>query len=99
MPSKWLIHTVWSVGWSASRPPGRLGDRSGVRPYSPWPPRADLAAELLGDELGAVADAEDGHAQLVDLRVEQRGAVDVDRLGAARQDQRRRGPRPEPRRR
>ena len=48
----------------------------------------DGAAELLGDQLGAVADAEDRHAELVDRRIERRGAVDVDRLRAAGQDQR-----------
>ena len=39
-------------------------------------PRAavDVAAELEGDELGAVADAEDRHAEVVDRRVEQRRA-------------------------
>ena len=33
---------------------------------------ADLAAELLGDQLGAVADAEDRDAEVVDGRVELR---------------------------
>jgi hypothetical protein len=53
-------------------------------------PAADGAAELLGDELGAVADAEDRHPQDVDLRVERRCAVDVNALRATGQDQRRR---------
>jgi hypothetical protein len=41
MPSKWLIHTVCSAGWSASRPlaPSPV-TVSAVRPYSPFPPRA-----------------------------------------------------------
>ena len=42
--------------------------RAAVRPYSPRPVRGDLAAELLGDELGAVADAEDRDAEVVDAR-------------------------------
>ena len=51
---------------------------------------ADGAAELLGDQLGAVADAQDRDAELVDRRVERRRTVDVDALGTAGQDQRRR---------
>ena len=50
----------------------------------------DDAAELQGDELGAVADAERRHAELVDLGVEQRGALDVHAGRTAGQDQRRR---------
>jgi hypothetical protein len=41
----------------------------------------DLAAELLGDELGAVADAEDRDAEVVDLGVE--AGRPVDRISAA----------------
>ena len=51
---------------------------------------ADRAAELLGDELGAVADAEHRHAEVVDAGVERRRALDVHALRAARQDDRRR---------
>ena len=95
MPSKWLIHTVWLAGWSASRPAGVgrrgvVGDRQRGAPVLALAAPGHLAAELLGDELGAVADAEDGDAQVVDLGVEPRGALDVHRLGAAREDQRRR---------
>ncbi len=50
----------------------------------------DGATEVLGDELGAVADAEHRHAQLVDRRVERRRTVDMDALGSAGEDQRRR---------
>ena len=53
-------------------------------------PAADRPTELLGDELGAVADPEDRHTELVDRRIEPRCAVDMDALGAARQDDRRR---------
>ncbi len=38
-----------------------------------------VAAALVGDELGAVADAEDRHTEFVDVRIDARGAVDVDR--------------------
>ena len=51
---------------------------------------ADDTAELLADQLGAVADAEHRNAQVVDRRIERRRTVDVDALGAARQDDRRR---------
>ena len=73
MPSKWLIHTVCSSGWSASSPPAGLPvTAQGRAAVLALPAAGDLAAQLLGDELGAVAEAEDGHAQVVDLRVEQR---------------------------
>src|SRR5918995_293768 len=62
MPSKCDIHTVCSLGWSASKP--------GTGPPSP-------------------ADAEP-----VDLGIERGRALDVDRLGPARQDQRPRPPGP-----
>ena len=55
-------------------------------------PAADGAAELLGDELGAVADAEDRDAEVVDRRVERRRTVDVHALRAAGEDQRRGSP-------
>ena len=50
----------------------------------------DGAAQLLCDQLHAVADAEDGDAELVDGGVERRGALDVHALRAAGQDDRRR---------
>ena len=43
MASKWLIHTVWSVGCWASRPEPTSASSATwriVRPYSPRPPRA-----------------------------------------------------------
>ena len=46
-----------------------------------------LPAELLRDELRAVADAEHRHAGLVHHRVDRRGPGDVDALGPAAQDQ------------
>ncbi len=48
----------------------------------------DFAAELLGDQLRAVADAEDRDAEVVDRSVERRRAVDVHALGTPGQDQR-----------
>ena len=71
-------------GRARRRRPSRA---SSVRPYSPRPVRRHLAAELAGDELGAVADAEDGDAEVVDGRIEPGSAVDVDRLGPAREDE------------
>ena len=72
--SKWLIHTVWV--WARSPTSSSVGAPSigsrTVRPYSPAPPRPTVAAELLGDELGAVADAQDGDAEVVDTRVDAR---------------------------
>ena len=49
---------------------------------------ADRAAELGCDQLRPVADAEDRHPELVDLRIEQRRTIDVDALRTARQDDR-----------
>ena len=48
---------------------------SSVRPYSPASERLDRAAEVLGEQLGAVADAEDRDPELVDARVERGRAV------------------------
>ena len=93
MASKWLIHTSWTSGASSgnsSDGPVRVQLGPAVLAAQAAP---DRAAELLGDQLGAVADAEDRHAELVDRRVERRRAVDVDALRAAGQDQRRRPPR------
>ena len=50
-----------------------------------------LAAQLEGHQLGAIADAQDGDAEVEDRRVEPGGALDVDRLGPTAQDQARRG--------
>ena len=57
-------------------------------PYSRLVVGQDVAAELAGHELGAVADAEDRDAAAPDRRVGLRGAVVVDRVRAARQDDR-----------
>ncbi len=48
----------------------------------------DVAAELVGHQLGAVADPEDGDAPGPDGRIGSRGARVVDRIRAARQDDR-----------
>ena len=46
---------------------------------------ADHAAQLLTDELRPVADPQHRDAEVVDARIERRGAVDVDTLRAPRQ--------------
>src|SRR4051794_28431273 len=51
---------------------------------------ADLTAELLSDQLGAVADPEDRDAELVDRRVERWRTLHVHALRTAGQDDRRR---------
>ena len=51
----------------------------------------DLAAQRDGCDLVAVAEAEHGHAQLEDGRVDARSVLGVDRGGAAGEDKRRRG--------
>src|SRR5581483_4074177 len=84
MESPWLIHTSCSTGRLAKSSEESI-TLSGVRPYSP-PRPADFAAELGGDELAAVADAEDRHARGVDRRVDGRRALDVDRGRAAGED-------------
>ena len=72
--SKWLIHTSWTSGASS----GSSSDGAGAAQLGPAVLAAhaapDGAAELLGDQLGAVADAEDRDAELVDRRVERRRA-------------------------
>ena len=62
-------------------------------------PAAHDAAELLGDQLSAVADAEDRDPEVVDAGIERRRALDVHALRAARQDDRGRGAVLRPRRR
>ncbi len=46
-----------------------------------------LATELQGHQLGAVADAQDGDAEVIDAGIEAGRALDVDRLGPAAEDQ------------
>ena len=60
----------------------RLAELAHARPL-------DRAAEVERHELGAVADAEHGDAELVQARVDPRRRVGVDRGGPAAQDQRR----------
>ena len=47
---------------------------------------AHIAAALVGDELGAVADPEDRHPELVDAGVNAGGAFDVDGCRSPRED-------------
>ena len=54
----------------------------------PGPGLGDLAAERLGHDLEAVADAKDGQVQLEDLRVQLRGTLGVHRRRAAGEHQR-----------
>ena len=89
--SRWLIQTVCSAGRPAkSAPPRRwsaglaeLGDAGAL----------DAAAEVERHQLRAVADAEHGHAELEERRVDPRRVVGVDRRRAAAEDERRRAPR------
>ena len=57
-------------------------------PYSRFVRREDVAAELVGHELGAVADAEDGDLAAPDRRIGARGVLVVDGVRAAREDDR-----------
>ena len=86
--SKWLIHTVVGPVTSASRPDGGRGRpvRIGAA-VLPLLVAGHLAPQLMGHQLGPVADAEDRDAQVVDGGVEPGGTVDVDALGPARQDE------------
>ena len=84
---KWLIHTVWCVGQ-------RIGEQgrpaSGIRCNGPavltGPAATDPTTELLGDELGAVADPQDRDPQVVHLGVHQRRTLDHHRLRATGED-------------
>ena len=93
MASKWLIHTSWTSGASSGSSSESAVRRSLARPYSPRIPRPTVAAELLGDQLGAVADAEHRDAEVVDGRVERsahrrRGRSWDRRTGSARRGRR-----------
>ena len=83
--SKWLIHTGCSVGGSApsSDRRSRATSSVGAPVLAPTGP-GDLAAELQRDELGAVADAEHGHAELVHAGSIDGRALDVHRRRARR---------------
>ena len=85
MASPWLIQTSEVVGQSTHRGDGAVSVSS-VRPYSPFPVRDTVPAELQRDELGAVAEAEDRDAELVDAGVDGRRRRGIDRLGPARED-------------
>ena len=81
--SKWLIHTSWTSGASSgSSSDGAVAAQLGPAVLAAHP-AADGAAELLGDQLGAVADAEDRDPEVVDRRVERRRTVDVHALRSA----------------
>ena len=87
--STWLIHTTCSTRLarrSSSRRAARRAARCGRTRRVPV--LRDLAAEIAGDELRAVTDAEHGHAGVVDRGVDRRRAVDVHRRGTAREDDR-----------
>ena len=92
MESKWLIHTCWCLGWAGPKSrPSTLDVQVGAPVLAPAGV-GHLAAELQGDELGAVADAQDGDAEVVDRGVEAGRPFDVDRLRPAGEDQAGRGP-------
>ena len=68
--SKWLIHTCWSAGMSTPNRTARVDDAQlGAAVLAPAGLR-DLAAEIAGEELRAVADAEHGDAGVVDAGVD-----------------------------
>ncbi len=69
MESKWLIHTGLLAVEQPTPAVAACGVQLGAAVLAP-PGAGDLAAELLGDELGAVADAEHRHAELVDAGVD-----------------------------
>ena len=96
--SPWLIHPTCSAG----RPPKSSlsgSTRTSARPNSAPPVRSTLAAEVAGHELHAVADAENGDAQLEDAGVGVGRALRVDRRRPAGEDERQRAPRRDRRRR
>ena len=76
---------VRGIGWQNRRVAGALEQRA---PVLAGHAAADDAAELLGDQLRAVADAEDRDPELVDADVELRRALDVHARRATRQDDR-----------
>ena len=71
MESKWLIHTCWCGRLAGAEQQRRRPSdvELGAAVLAP-PGVGHLAAELQGDQLGAVADAQDGDAEVVDRRVD-----------------------------
>ena len=84
--SRWLIHTVCCGGSPLKSAPEPSS--SSVLPNSEVPGPRDLAAELERHQLGAVADAERGDAELEELLVDSRRPLRVHRRGAAGEDHR-----------
>ena len=75
----------WCIVWQQRR---RAGSGHPRTPVLALHATTDDSAELLADQLRSVADPEHRHSQVVDRRIERRGAVDVHALGAAGQDDR-----------
>ena len=72
MVSKWLIHTGWCFGWAALNSTPSADDvEVGAAVLAPAG-AGDRAAEVAGEELGAVADAQDRDVEVVDGRVDRR---------------------------
>ncbi len=87
MESAWLIHTSagpWG-GQSANNGERRAAGQRGA-PVLAASGAGHRAAQLLGEELGPVTDAQDGHSRRVDAGVDGRRPVGVDRLRPPRQD-------------
>ena len=78
--SPWLIQVENSGGRPGEQLVGRsrwmapMAMRTVLRPYSRSPSRSDLAAEVEGHALDAVADAEDGQPRSIDRGVGPRRA-------------------------
>ena len=88
MESPWLIQTGCSRSIPANSGSSVAVMRDVGRAVLAVVERDDVAAELVGHQLGAVADPEDGDAAGPDRRVGPWGARVVDRIRAARQDDR-----------
>ena len=71
-------------GWHRDRAPWR--DGCACWPYSRWPACVDLAAKLMGQQLHAVADAQDGLAGQALARTQRRAWV-IDAGRPTRQDE------------
>ena len=84
--SPWLIHTICSADDGSSTSDDRVGAAHHRAAVLAAARARHLAAELLRDELGAVADAQDREAGVVDRGVDRRRVVDVHRRGTARED-------------